>query len=67
MKRQESTSKETLNKMYELKDEERRGGLRSKTSKKISSSLREIRSTSLSEIAELQKEIETLKTRKKEV
>ena len=66
LRRQENASKETLNKMYELKDEEKRG-IRSKTSRKISSSLREIRSTSLSEIAQLQQEIETLKTKKKDV
>ena len=101
LKRQEATSKETLNRIYELKNQEKRhindiraeraeqkrqvasskekllenypqtdgrmSGLQSKTSRKISSSLREIRSTSLYEIEELQKEIETLKTKKKEV
>ena len=61
---QEKSSKVAIGKIYELKDSEKRGLVRS--SSQITASLREIKSVSLSEINELEREISNLKLRKKE-
>lgn len=62
---QEKNSQATIGKIYELKDEGRKA--LAKSSRQISTSLKIIKQSSLSEITELQKELQQLKTKKKEV
>lgn len=62
---QEKNSKTVINKIYELKGEEKRTLMKSTHS--ITASLKEMKSASLNEISELEREIESLKNRKKDV
>lgn len=63
---QERSSKSVINKIYELKGEEKQRTLAKSTSS-ITASLKELKSASLNEITELEREIENLRNRKKDM
>jgi hypothetical protein len=62
---QERSSKTVINKIYELKGEEKQRALAKSTSS-ITASLKELKSASVHEISELERELEELKNRKRD-